>query len=87
MSRSRRRPYWSMADSVKCWKKTWHKTMRAKVRMQLKDNPENIPVVVNENAYSDVYDSPRDGSAQYAAPYVGENGIWSDESAWKLTRK
>jgi len=81
MSRSRRKPFWSMADSVKKWKRQYHGEMRAKLRMQMIRDPESVPVVVNGNAYSNVYDSPRDGSAQY----VREDETWTER--WKLTRK
>lgn len=81
MSRSRRKPFWSMADSVKKWKRQYHGEMRAKLRMQMIRNPECVPVIVDENAYSDVYDSPRDGKAQY----VGKDETWTETS--KLTRK
>lgn len=84
MSRSRRRPYWSSAASVKKWKKTYHRSMRSRLRMQMHHDPENVPVIVNECAYSDMYDSPRDGSAQYAPK--DERGFWKGEE-WRLTRK
>ena len=70
-----------MADSAKGWKRLFHRSMRAKTRMQMRVDPESVPVVVNGNAYSNVYDSPRDGSAQY----VGEDETWTER--WKLTRK
>lgn len=81
MSRSRRKPYWSMADSTKEWKKSWHGRMRARLRAQLHHDPETMPHNGNPNEYSNVYDSPRDGSQQY---------VGTDESAEerkRMTRK
>ena len=46
--------------------------MRARLRAQLHHNPETMSRNINPNEYSDVYDSPRDGSQQY---------IGTDESA------
>lgn len=82
MSRSKRKPYWSMADSVKEWKKTSHRSMRSKVRMQMHHDPEDVSVIVNECEYSDVYDSPRDGSAQYVCTDEVDK-----EERKRLTRK
>lgn len=84
MSRSRRRPYWSMADSVKLWKRSWHHVMRSKVRNQMYQDPGNVSVIVNKCEYSDVYDSPRDGSAQYVPE--SERSILKDKE-WRLTTK
>lgn len=81
MSRSRRKPYWSIADSTKEWKKSWHRRMRARLRMQLHSDPESMPVIINPNAHSNVYDSPRDGGSQY----VGKDEDWVDKE--RITRK
>ena len=83
MSRSRRKPFRSIADSAKKWKKMFHKIMRAKVRMQMHHDPESVPTIVDENAYSDVYDSPGDGRAQYVGT---QNDAGTDDIA-KVTRK
>jgi len=82
MSRSKRKPYWSMADSVKDWKKSAHRKMRSKVKMQMYQNPDTVPVIVDECEYSDVYDSPRDGSAQYVRTDEADK-----EERKRLTRK
>ena len=71
-----------MADSVKDWKKSAHRKMRSKVRMQMRHDPEDVPVIVNECEYSDVYDSPRDGSAQYVRTDEAD-----EEERKRLTRK
>ncbi len=81
MSRSRRKPYWSIADSTKEWKKSWHGRMRARLKAQLHRNPEAVPHNINPNEYSDVYDSPRDGGSQY----VGKDEDWADKE--RITRK
>lgn len=85
MSRSRRRPYWSIAGSVKPWKRMWHHTMRAKVKVQMHHDPESVSVIVDKNEYSDVYDSPRDGSAQYVPEDI-RTSLFGEE-AWRLERK
>ena len=82
MSRSKRKSYWSMADSVKEWKKTSHRKMRSKVRMQMYHDPEDVSVIVNECEYSDVYDSLRDGSAQYVCTDEADK-----EERKRITRK
>ena len=82
MSRSKRKPYWSMADSVKDWKKSAHRKMRSKVKMQMYQHPDTVPVIVDECEYSDVYDSPRDGSAQYVRTDEADK-----EERKRLTRK
>ncbi|MBQ3728145.1 MAG: hypothetical protein II903_01410 [Spirochaetales bacterium] len=82
MSRSKRKPYWSMADSVKDWKKSAHRKMRSKVKMQMYQNPDTVPVIVDECEYSDVFDSPRDGSAQYVRTDEADK-----EERKRLTRK
>lgn len=82
MSRSKRKPYWSMVDSVKDWKKSAHRKMRSKVKMQMYQNPDTVPVIVDECEYSDVYDSSRDGSAQYVRTDEADK-----EERKRLTRK
>ena len=71
-----------MADSVKDWKKSAHRKMRSKVKMQMYQNPDTVPVIVDECEYSDVYDSPRDGSAQYVRTDEADK-----EERKRLTRK
>lgn len=85
MSRSKRRSYWSIADSTKDWKRSYHQSMRSKIRMQIHDNPEDLPNIVNKNSYSNVYDSPRDGSQQYVNK--DELSIFYKDKPWKLIRK
>lgn len=55
--------------------------MRARLRMQLHSDPESMPVIINPNAHSNVYDSPRDGGSQY----VGKDEDWVDKE--RITRK
>ena len=71
-----------MADSVKDWKKSAHRKMRSKVKMQMYQNPDTVPVIVDECEYSDVFDSPRDGSAQYVRTDEADK-----EERKRLTRK
>ena len=55
--------------------------MRARLRAQLHRDPETMPHNGNPNEYSNVYDSPRDGSQQY----VGTDK--SAEERKRATRK